>query len=132
MRQGEIMGLKWDSVDFDNKKIYVQRAIKRDNKEGYKLKDLKNNSSYRSISITDSTLYELKKHMNKQKEIKLKAGEGYDDQRYVVATTLGTFVLPTNLGRAFRLLLKKADVKNIRFHDLRHTRLFIIYEKRTP
>lgn len=128
MRQGEILGLKWDAIDFDNKTIHVHRAIKRKN-GGYELKDLKNDSSYRSISMSESLLFELKKHKNKQNEHKLKTGEDYDDQGFVVATALGTFVLPTNIGRTFRLLIAKLEVKKIRFHDLRHTHASLLFKQ---
>lgn len=119
MRQGEILGLKWDSVDFDNRTIYVRRALKRSN--GGEIKDLKNTSSYRSIAMNDLLYEELKKHKRKQNEIKLRMGQAYNDQGFVVATKVGTFVLHSNLSRAFRLICEKIDVPKIRFHDLRHT-----------
>lgn len=119
MRQGEILGLKWDCVDFENRTIYVRRALKRSN--GGELKDLKNTSSYRSIAMNDLLYEELKKHKRKQNEIKLRMGQAYNDQGFVVATKVGTFVLHSNLSRAFRLICEKIDVPKIRFHDLRHT-----------
>jgi len=128
MRQGEILGLKWDAIDFDSKTIHVHRAIKR-KEGGYELKDLKNHSSYRSVSMSETLLFELRKHKNKQNEHKLKYSDVYDDQNFVVATALGTFVLPTNLGRAFRLLIKDIDVKQIRFHDLRHTHASLLFRQ---
>jgi integrase len=78
MRQGEILGLKWDCVDLENRMIYVQRAIKR-SKNGYELKDLKNSSSYRSITMSERLMFELKKHKAKQIEQKMKYGKDYDD-----------------------------------------------------
>lgn len=126
MRQGEVLGLKWDSVDFDNKTIYVRRALKRENGE-YVLKDLKNNPSYRSIAISDSDVFALKVHKKKQEKIKLLSGKDYDDQGFVIAGKTGNFVLPTNLGRAFRRCLEYAGVKKIRFHDLRHTHASMLF-----
>lgn len=128
MRQGEVLGLKWDAVDFENKQIHVHRSIKR-KEEGYELKDLKNNSSYRSISIPDNLLKQLKAHKAKQSEFIMKHRKEYDDQGFVVATIYGTFVLPSNLGRAFRLLLKDEDIKKIRFHDLRHTHASLLFKQ---
>lgn len=126
MRQGEILGLKWDSVDFDNKKIYVKRALKRDDGK-YIIADLKNNASYRSISISDSDVRELKQHKKKQNEEKMRAGSGYNDENLVVSTSIGTHLLPSNLGRAFRRCLKDTKIDKIRFHDLRHTHASMLF-----
>ena len=128
MRQGEILGLKWDCVDFDNKKIYVHRSIKRVGSGG-ELKDLKNNSSYRSITMSETLMRELKKHKSEQNEFKMRYRKDYDDQDFVVATKLGTFVLPSNIARAFRLIRNKLDIKQIRFHDLRHTHASLLFKQ---
>lgn len=128
MRQGEILGLKWDCVDFDNKQIYVQRSIKRVGSSG-ELKDLKNSSSYRSITMSENLLDELKKHKATQSEHKMRYRKDYDDQNFVVATKLGTFVLPSNIARAYRLIRNKLDIKQIRFHDLRHTHASLLFKQ---
>src|SRR5699024_7357871 len=127
MRQGEILGLKWDAINFENKTISVQRAVLRSN--GGELKDLKNSSSYRSISMSDGLLQELKKHKAKQNKLKLQIGKDYDDQGFVVATKVGTFVLPSNISRAFRLIRDKLKIKKIRFHDLRHTHASLLFSQ---
>lgn len=127
MRQGEVLGLKWDCVDFENKTIYVRRAFKKD--EGkYTIADLKNNSSDRSISISDTDVFELKKHFNQQKAYKLKIGSDYLNKNLVVATSTGNHVLPSNLGRAFRRCLKQTEIEKIRFHDLRHTHASMLFQ----
>ncbi|WP_373896173.1 tyrosine-type recombinase/integrase [Virgibacillus sp. CBA3643] len=127
MRQGEILGLKWDCIDFENKIIYVRRALKRDDNYDYVIADLKNNSSYRSIAISDSDVFEFKKHYNKQKEHKLKVGKDYYDNNLVIAAAGGNFLLPSNLGRAFRRCMKQTEVEKIRFHDLRHTHASMLF-----
>src|SRR5690625_4521169 len=126
MRRGEILGLKWDSVDFENKTIYVQRAIKK-SKEGWELEDLKNSSSYRSITMSENLISELKKHKGKQNEHKLRDRKDYNDQGFVAATKTGTFILPSNLSRSFRTIRQKLKIKQIRFHDLRHTHASLLF-----
>lgn len=129
MRQGEILGLKWDSVDFDSKTIYVQRSIKRVDGGG-KLDELKSVSSYRSISISNRLIHELKEHRTKQNKHRLMIGKDYDNQGFVVATKTGTFVLSSNISRAFRLIRDKLDIKQIRFHDLRHTHASLLFKQK--
>lgn len=128
MRQGEILGLKWDSVDLENRMIYVQRSIKR-SAGGGELKDLKNSSSYRSITMSEGLIFELKTHKNEQNRIKMRVGRDYSDQGFVVATKTGSFVLPTNLSRSFRTIRNKLDIKQIRFHDLRHTHASLLFKE---
>lgn len=126
MRQGEILGLKWDCVDFENKMLYIRRSLKRSDGD-YELAELKNNSSYRSISISNSDIFVLKKHYNEQQRIKSRAGKDYKDQNLVIATSNGNHVLPSNVGRAFRRCLKYTEVNTIRFHDLRHTHASMLF-----
>lgn len=132
MRRGEILGLKWDRVDFENKTIYVQRSI-NEVSGGGKLDNLKSESSYRSITMSEVLIAELKKHKKKQSEHILKMGHDYDNQNFVVATKVGTFVLGSNLSRAFRLIRDRLDIEKIRFHDLRHTHASLLFaEKEHP
>ncbi|MBP1971642.1 integrase [Virgibacillus natechei] len=126
MRQGEILGLKWDCVDFENKTIHVRRALKRDN-DKHIIADLKNNASYRTIAISDSDVFELKKHHNEQKEIKMKIGKDYHDYNLVVATGSGNYVLPSNIWRSFNRCIERLEVERIRFHDLRHTHASMLF-----
>jgi len=126
MRQGEILGLKWDSVDLENKVIHVRRALKREKGE-YMIAELKNNPSYRSIAISDTDVFTIKKHMKNQEKHKLKIGNSYIDNDLVVATAGGTHILPSNLGRAFRRCLDQTKVEKIRFHDLRHTHASMLF-----
>lgn len=127
MRQGEILGLKWRNVDLENKMIHVHRSLRKEKKEGYKISELKNTASYRSVAISDSDVFALKQHKKAQERQKMSTGEDYEDNDLVVATSIGTHVLPSNLGRSFRRALKNTGVKTIRFHDLRHTHASMLF-----
>ncbi|WP_174615245.1 tyrosine-type recombinase/integrase [Virgibacillus ihumii] len=130
MRQGEILGLKWDCIDFNNKTIYVRRALKRE-EEKYRIANLKNNSSYRSIAVTDSDIFELKRHYNLQKEKKMGVGRDYADNNLVIATAFGNKVEPSNIIRAFKRCINREKVPQIRFHDLRHTHASMLFGLKT-
>ncbi|HLS10431.1 site-specific integrase [Lentibacillus sp.] len=130
MRQGEILGLKWDAIDWENKTIHVKRSLKR--VEGKRvIADLKNTSSYRSIAISDSDIFELKRHYNRQQSIKMEIGEDYQDDNLIIATATGNYVYHSNLLRSFKKCIADVGVERIRFHDLRHTHASMLFALQT-
>lgn len=118
MRQGEILGLKWNDIDINEQKLIVYRTLSH---SGDHFGDTKTSGSRRSISLTKSTIEELKKHYAELRKERVKLGPAYEDHGLVVSTSLGSHVLPRNLVRSWYKLLKKSGLPKIRFHDLRHT-----------
>ncbi|SCW52466.1 Site-specific recombinase XerD [Paenibacillus tianmuensis] len=120
MRQGEILGLPWSNIDFDNKTIRVTQTLEHDAKgitEG-----AKTNSSVRSISISDEVIAQLKKQYHMIEEEKENAGELYqDNDDLVICTNIGKPVFADTLTKFMRKSIRELNVTPIRFHDLRHT-----------
>ena len=50
----------------------------------------------------------------------------------IFTTSIGTYIDQTKVSREFKALLKKADLPDIRFHDLRHTSLSFLLDRGTP
>ena len=126
LRRGEVLGLQWDDIDFENNTIAVKRALLRvKDKETkvseLKLEPLKSKKSYRLIPCPEELITALRKHKAKQAKEKLKAGPMYQDQGMVFATTLGTFIEPRNFNRAFSRVVKNANITDFNLHGLRHT-----------
>ena len=93
MRKGEIINLKWSNIDFDNKFIELLQT-----KSG----------KARKIPISDKLMIELCK-LKEQKLSEYVFTNPYTKTRYV------------SIHKGFGEVLKKANIKNFRFHDLRHT-----------
>ncbi|WP_429894750.1 site-specific integrase [Heyndrickxia ginsengihumi] len=55
MRRGELLGLKWGDIDFDNKRIYVKHSLYYVSGQGLVLQSSKTASGKRNISITDDS-----------------------------------------------------------------------------
>ena len=77
MRLGEVLGLLWQDVDFDAKKITLHRQIQYLNKRGYFFTTLKTESSYRYIIVDDFLLGELKRWQLQQIENEKLIGDSY-------------------------------------------------------
>lgn len=121
MRRGEILGLKWQDIDFDLKKIYVTRSLAFTSEKGLFLKDVKTSKSRRQISLSPYIIDVFKQHQVIQNNFKEKLGDDYLDKALVFTSNNGNFKDPRNLLREFSRLTKKAGLIKISFHDLRHT-----------
>jgi integrase len=119
MRRGEIFGLEWDDVDFDQNVINVRRSIfikhgklwKADEK-GIAFTPPKSKHSERAIDIGPALRKELL-------EYKLKTGRS---KGLVFVTSAGTPFDPKNFfSRYFIPAVETAGIGPLRFHDLRHT-----------
>jgi integrase len=130
MRKGEILGLKWDDISMEQKKLRVHNNLcivkNNSNKSGESktkliLQDPKTIKSKRTLPLSDYMIQELKKHKNRQNQEKLVYRDVYEDKGMVFARLDGSFINPRELLRRFQNLLSKAGIEKKRFHDLRHT-----------
>lgn len=86
--------------------------------------------SRRSIVIIPFALEALKKHQTRQLEMKVKAGEAWQEHDYVFCTLVGTHLSPGHdVLVQLKKLLKKAGLPDIRFHDLRHSTATLLLSK---
>ncbi|GEL78677.1 site-specific integrase [Tenuibacillus multivorans] len=126
MRQGEILGLRWKDIDFGRSILNVRQTLDH---YGKLHNSTKTASSARQIALPPQLIKELNKHKTVQTEEKLKAGNIYENHDLVVCTSVGTPLHPRNLLRNFKSQVKKAGLKKIRFHDLRHTHASLLLKQ---
>jgi integrase len=127
MRRGELLGLKWQDINFSTKTLQVRRILSRvptntPNREHvYVEAEPKTQKSRRSVVLAPFAVEALKEHRIRQLETKLKAGQAWQEHDYVFCTSIGTHLNPNHVVVEFKKLLKQAELPNIRFHDLRHS-----------
>jgi integrase len=116
MRQGELFGLPWDAIDWEAGAVSIRQAL-LERKGRLQLKEPKTKESRRRIRLTQETLAALNRH--RQRMIK----DGlYNKDGLVFVDVQGGPLRKSNVHRrSFVPALKRANVKAIRFHDLRHT-----------
>ena len=121
LRQGELLGLKWSDVDLDASRLQIRRTVQRVVGEGIKEGEPKSTSGRRSVALTPMATSALRRHRSSQLEQRM-AAPTWTDLDLMFTNKVGLYIEPGNLTqRSFRPLLRRADVPQIRFHDLRHT-----------
>jgi integrase len=151
-RQSELLGLKWDDVNWEEKTLYIHMALDRHSDGSYEHRPrTKNYSSTRTISVTDADLAVLKQHRKNQNELQLAAGSGWKNTFNLVFTEADGSPMDRRnqtsrfINLANKLLsppkikepktvesevkpekLPEVKTKHLTFHGLRHTHATIL------
>ena len=119
-RRSEVLGLKWDSVDFEERSITVSETLQQGVGGSY-IDTPKTTSSYRTLPMTDSVRQMLLEHRQKQMRRQAVLKRGYVKSDYICTLGNGSVISPNYLSRTFHNVVAKSDLPNIRLHDLRHS-----------
>ena len=121
LRQGELLGLKWQDVDLETARLQVRRTIARVNGNGFVESEPKSVKSRRSVNLTPMAVEALRRHRASQLEHRLEA-LAWEDSDLMFPNRVGRPIEAYNLlYRSFHPLLERAGLPRMRFHDLRHT-----------
>lgn len=119
MRQGEILGLTWDCINFESGTILIYRQLQKI-KGLYQLVTPKNDKT-RRITPAPSVMRALHEQRRVQMEWKLKAGPAWKDSNLVFTDELGGHLVHFTVYKHFKRIVKSIGVPTARFHDLRHS-----------
>lgn len=125
MRSGELLGLTWDCVDFENGLIRVAKQLLQPRKKGevFRFGTLKNEKP-RTLSPAPFVMQVLKNHKKQQQLHRLEIGPAWNDGGFpnlVFTHEDGSHLSQPTVWKALQKVLKKAGLESHRFHDLRHT-----------
>jgi integrase len=122
LRQGELLGLKWEDVDLESGSLHVKRTLTTA-KGGPRLAAPKTKGSRRRVSLTRGAMDALRAHLARQLQEIDRAGSLWQENGLVFASETGDHLDRRDLtSRQFKPLLKRANLpQKTRFHDLRHT-----------
>ena len=120
LRQGELLGLRWEDVDLEAGTLAVRHALQVIGRVST-LVEPKSLTSRRTIVLPAIAVSALKSHRQRQVQERLAAGPGWVEGDFVFASSRGRPLAPSWVYRSFKKVLKDDDMRDIRFHDLRHT-----------
>lgn len=127
LRQGEALALKWSDIDFENKRITVNKTAARI-KEKQTLQTPKTKNSKRVISIDPATLSILKSWKKDQIKIYFKNGKHFEgDKNFIFTNQRGEWVHIHNFIRYFKRFIADHKLKPITPHGLRHTHASLLF-----
>ena len=115
------MGLKWDAVDLKEGRLWVRWALQRQTKKGLVMVEPKSRTSRRPLPLPPFVVALLKEHKKRQTADRLAAGPKWKDSGHVFTMEDGRPMSPEYAYKEFCKFLKRAGIRHIRFHDLRHS-----------
>jgi len=132
MRRGEILGLRWQDIDWDKSTIHIVQSMVA-TPAGPIITDTKTSSGRRSVVISDGLVALLKEHRERGLEEDVFRGsrnvEVQSSAQLVFTSERGTPLNPRNLLRHLQSACERAGVPKIPFHALRHTHATIMLKK---
>lgn len=127
MRQGELFGLRWEDVDWGRKTVSVRGALQRvDGRPTFV--EPKTERSRRTIPLPALALDTLRTQQARQDELRLLAGDRWQEWGLVFTSSRGTPLDPSNANARLRTLLETTGLPRQRFHDPRHCSASLLLE----
>lgn len=122
LREGEVLGLKWDCVDFKKGTLIIDKQLQREKKKNgaYIFAPLKNDKA-RTVTPAAWVMRLLRTYRARQAEQRLKAGKLWEDSGLVFTNELGHHLAIHTVYKDYKSLVATIGRPDARFHDLRHS-----------
>jgi integrase len=129
MRRSELLGLRWDDVDFKTSRVSVNRGLVA---VGYELRESrgKTSNSRRAIDLDPTTIKVMKAWRDWQRAEQEAAGVESDG--WVFTNSDGKPVHPHSISQTFERIANRAGVPRVRLHDVRHTHGTLLIKAGVP
>ena len=119
-RRGEIMGLKWEKVDFENSRVKIDRALVSSKSKGV-FEETTKTSDIRHLSLPRETMDLLRQHKREQLRLQLANGDRWVHTGYVFTQDNGDHMNPDSITGWLKDFSRRHDLPHINPHAFRHT-----------
>ena len=126
-RRGEVLGLKWDKVDFEGNRIYICNNILYRSDVGIYESTPKTERSRRYVALPTETMQLLRRYRAWQAEERLRLGEYYQNQDFVFSQDNGNPMHPDSVTNWLKKFSSRHDLPHINPHAFRHTMASMLY-----
>lgn len=120
-RRGELLGLYWDHIDFENQTVKIDKSLLSTSGIGIYEGKVKTVKSNRTVALPKECFDLLREYKKLQEDRKRVLGKEWQDSPYVFKMIKGGQMKPDWLSRSWNTLLENNNLRHIRLHDLRHT-----------
>ena len=120
LRRGECLGLVVDDIDFEKQMVRINKQMVDVGGEIF-IEEPKSEDSNRMISAPPEVFEIIQRHVEKNRQHKELLAEEYNAQQLLVCRIDGRPIRPSSFSKEFGIMLKSKGLKNVRFHDLRHS-----------
>jgi len=121
LRRSEILGLKWEAVDFEDKNFTVKNTVVQTASKIYHKASTKTKSSYRTLPMSNVIIEMFKRAKAEQSYNKSLQPNDYKDNDYIFTNVDGSLIRPNYVTKHFKDVLAKNNLPMMRLHDLRHS-----------
>ena len=122
LREGELLGLMWDCVDFEKGTILVNKQLRRSQRKGgtYYFSPPKNNKS-RCLTLAPSVIQLFRLQKLEQNSMRMEAGDAWEGHGLIFTNQTGGYLSYRTVYDRFKRIVRNIGAPATRFHDLRHT-----------
>lgn len=133
LRRSEVVGLKWDAIDFERKTLTIKHTVTEVTLDGKVLvvdkERTKTKASHRTLPLVapfEELLYRMKADQERNRKL---CGGVYCTKYldFIYVDELGERIKPNYITQHFSIVIKNNGLKKIRFHDLRHSCASLLY-----
>lgn len=125
-RRGEIMGLKWDKVDFENNRLRIDSTLLYSPKRGIYEDTPKTNSSVRYVNLPQESMSLLSEYLSWYNDLKQKNGDRWIDTGFCFVKDNGEPMMPDSITSWLRKFSDRYGLPHINPHAFRHTMATIL------
>ena len=119
-RRGEIMGLKWEKVDFENSRVKIDRALVSSKSKGV-FEESTKTSDIRHLHLPKETMDLLRQHKREQLRLQLANGDRWIHTGYVFTQDNGDHMNPDSITGWLKDFSTRHGLPHINPHAFRHT-----------